>query len=97
MQNKQPNESPQWTDVPDSEGWWGVYTAYMGECLPVMLEEVRHILIGPPIMFLFQVAVSTCDEYEGALVLHDGSLDIAGDKHEAYWTKLEWPPNPDEV
>lgn len=97
MQNKQPNESSQWMDVPDSEGWWGVYTAYMGKCLPVMLEKMRHTVIGPPIRFLFQIAVSTCDEYEGALVRHDGSLDIAWDKYEAYWFKIDLPPNPDEV
>ena len=97
MQNKQTNESPQWTDAPNCEGWWGVYTEYDGEWLPVMLEKVRHtlfgdILFGGPISFLFQVAVSTCDEYDGALVRDDGSLDIAGDKHEAYWFKIDLSP-----
>ena len=91
MQNKQLNEPPfPWMDVPDSDGWWGAYTNYMGEWLPVMLEKLNKF-------FPFRVAVSTCDEYEDAIVMPDGSLDIAGDDHAAYWFKIDMPPNPDEV
>ena len=92
-------ESPMWTDVPYREGWWGVYTEYEGEWLPVMLEKFVSTFhcAGPLSDYPFRVEVSTCDEYDGALVRDDGSLDIAGDKHEAYWYRIDLPPNPDEV
>ena len=96
MQNKQINEPPfPWTDAPHCEGLWGVYTSYVGEWKPVEIESF-YPLKDISLSIAYRVTEG-CDEYIDAWIDEEGYMYMSGDKHAAYWYRLEWPPIPDEV